>query len=59
MKKKLKQIEDEINQIHYYYDTCKMQYGEWDLGDKIRFGQLYKMKERRLAEHQHKELANG
>jgi len=49
-KKTLEQIEAEIQYIYYVNDTCKLQYAEWDLGDKIRYGQLQKMKEKRLAE---------
>ena len=54
--KTLKEIEDEIQQINYVYDTCKVQYSEWDLGDKLRYGRLQAMKDRRLA--QQKELVN-
>ena len=50
--KTLKEIEDEIQQINYVYDTCKLQYSEWDLGDKLRYGRLQAMKERRLAKQE-------
>jgi hypothetical protein len=46
--KTLKEIEDEIQYIYYVYDTCKLEYAEWDLGDKLRYGRLQSMKERRL-----------
>jgi hypothetical protein len=50
--KTLKEIEDEIQQIYYVYDTCKLQYHEWDLGDKLRYGRLQSMKERRLKKEE-------
>jgi hypothetical protein len=50
--KTLKEIEDEIQQIYYVYDTCKLQYHEWDLSDKLRYGRLQSMKERRLKKEE-------
>ena len=52
--KTLKEIEDEIQQIYYVYDTCKLEYAEWDLGDKLRYGRLQSMKERRLKIEENK-----
>jgi hypothetical protein len=47
--KTLEEVLDEIKQIEQYFDVCRLHYSEWDIGSKMRYGQLLKMKQRRLA----------
>lgn len=54
-RKTLEEIQKELSQIEWYYDQCKMNYCDWYLQDKMRYGKLINMKNKRVAEKVHKE----
>jgi hypothetical protein len=59
-KKLLEEIEAEINSMVFNLTKlCKMEYCDWRLEDKMHYGRLMAMKQRRLAEQQHKENQNA
>ena len=59
-KKSLEEIESEMESMFVELTKmCKIEYYEWRLEEKMRYGRLMAMKERRLAEQQHKENQNA
>jgi len=59
-KKTLEEIEAEMNNMVFNLTKlCKMEYYDWRLEDRMHYGRLMAMKQRRLAEKQNKELANA
>jgi hypothetical protein len=59
-KKSLEEIELEMNSMFFdLTKRCKIEYYEWRLEDKMHYGRLMAMKQRRLAEQQHKENQNA
>jgi hypothetical protein len=52
-KKTLEEIQNELDQMHYNLEKlCKLHYSEWYLEERMRYGRLLAMKERRLQEAQ-------
>jgi hypothetical protein len=50
-KKSLEEIELEMNSMVFdLTKRCKIEYYEWRLEDKMHYGRLMSMKQRRLAE---------
>jgi hypothetical protein len=50
-RKTLEEIQKEINFMDYELGRlCKLQYYDWDLKDRMRYGRLLSMKEKRLKE---------
>ena len=47
MKKTIKDIQSEIDQIDWYYRQTKTEYQDWYLADKMRYGKLLSMKSTR------------
>jgi hypothetical protein len=59
-KKSLEEIEAEMNSMVFNLTKlCKMEYYDWRLEDKMHYGRLMAMKQRRLSEQQHKEIENA
>jgi hypothetical protein len=59
-KKLLEEIEAEMNSMVFNLTKlCKMEYYDWRLEDKMHYGRLMAMKQRRLSEQQHKENQNA
>ena len=59
-KKSLEKIEAEMNiMVFNLTKLCKMEYYDWRLEDKMHYGRLMAMKQRRLSEQQHKEIENA
>ncbi len=59
-KKSLEEIEGEMNSMVFNLTKlCKMEYYDWRLEDKMHYGRLMAMKQRRLSEQQHKEIENA
>jgi len=59
-KKSLEEIEGEMNSMVFNLTKlCKMEYYDWRLEDKMHYGRLMAMKQRRLSEQQHKENQNA
>jgi len=55
----LEEIEAELNIMNFnLVKLCKLQYYDWSLEERMRYGRLSAMKERRLAE-QTKEIENA
>ena len=53
------EIEAEMNKMVFNLTKlCKMEYYDWRLEDRMHYGRLMAMKQRRMAEKQNKELAN-
>lgn len=53
MKKTLEEIQKEMDQMDYVLEKlCKIQHFDWPLKDKMRYGRLLSMKQRRLEEMQ-------
>jgi|LauGreDrversion4_2_1035121.scaffolds.fasta_scaffold818006_2 hypothetical protein len=47
MKKTIEEIQKEMNQIDWYYRQTKVEYQDWYLADKMRYGRLLNMKQAR------------
>ena len=47
MKKTIEEIQKEMNQIDWYYKQTKVEYQDWCLADKMRYGRLLNMKQAR------------
>jgi len=59
-KKTLEEIEVEMNNMVFQLTKlCKMEYYDWRLEDMMHYGRLMAMKQRRLAEQQHKRTENA
>jgi hypothetical protein len=50
MKKTIEEIQKEMNQIDWYYRQTKVEYQDWYLKDKMRYGRLLNMKQTRMDE---------
>ena len=50
MKKTIEEIQKEMNQIDWYYKQTKVEYQDWHLADKMRYGRLLNMKQTRMDE---------
>jgi hypothetical protein len=49
----LEEIEAELNIMNFnLVKLCKLEYYDWSLEERMRYGRLYSMKERRLKELQ-------
>ena len=50
-KKTLDEIQNEIDQMLYHLEKlCKLHYSEWYLEERMRYGRLLAMKDKRLKE---------
>jgi len=59
LKKTLEDIEAEMNNMVFNLTKlCKLEYYDWRLEDKMHYGRLMAMKQRRLSK-QHQEIENA
>jgi hypothetical protein len=50
----LEEIQNELDLMYYNLEKlCKLHYTEWSLEERMKYGRLHAMKQRRLAEKDH------